>query len=139
MAARVARLQARMVEQDIDQSPFNEIEALFWQSGYANSEDRWRVCLVPCIFCSYGLESCPPIQAADGDLLCCQSEERRTVSTRRSAVPAPQVLSHREASVILAEHAAPLQFGHDHTPELLEHAREYRRRNYEAVAATRLE
>jgi hypothetical protein len=47
MAARAARLQARIVEQGIGLSLFDEMEALFWQSGYANSEDRWRVCLVP--------------------------------------------------------------------------------------------
>lgn len=47
MAARVAMLQARMVEQGIDLSLFDEMEALFWLSGYANSENRWRVCLVP--------------------------------------------------------------------------------------------
>jgi Xaa-Pro aminopeptidase len=47
MAARVARLQARMVEQGIGLSLFDEMEALFWLSGYANSENRWRVSLVP--------------------------------------------------------------------------------------------
>lgn len=30
-----------------------------------------------CVFCSYGSVPCPPIQAADGNPLCCQSEEGR--------------------------------------------------------------
>jgi hypothetical protein len=40
MAARVARLQARMMEQGIGLSLFDEMEALFWLSGYANSQNR---------------------------------------------------------------------------------------------------
>src|SRR5689334_17519724 len=47
MAARVAALQSRMVERGIDLALFDEMEALFWLSGYANSENRWRACLLP--------------------------------------------------------------------------------------------
>jgi Xaa-Pro aminopeptidase len=47
MAMRVAALQSRMVEGGIDLALFDEMEALFWLSGYANSENRWRACLVP--------------------------------------------------------------------------------------------
>jgi Xaa-Pro aminopeptidase len=47
MEARVARLRARMRERGIDLALFDEMEALFWLSGYANSENRWRACLVP--------------------------------------------------------------------------------------------
>lgn len=36
-----------MVERGIDLALFDEMEALFWLSGYANSENRWRACLVP--------------------------------------------------------------------------------------------
>ena len=36
-----------MVEQGIGLSLFDEMEALFWLSGYANSENRWRISLVP--------------------------------------------------------------------------------------------
>ena len=47
MAMRVAALRARMVEHGIDLALFDEMEALFWLAGYANSENRWRACLVP--------------------------------------------------------------------------------------------
>lgn len=47
MEQRVAKLQARMAERGIDLALFDEMEALFWLSGYANSENRWRACLVP--------------------------------------------------------------------------------------------
>ena len=36
-----------MAERGIDLALFDEMEALFWLSGYANSENRWRACLVP--------------------------------------------------------------------------------------------
>ena len=36
-----------MVKHGIDLALFDEMEALFWLSGYANSENRWRACLVP--------------------------------------------------------------------------------------------
>lgn len=47
MEGRVSRLRARMGERGIDLALFDEMEALFWLSGYANSENRWRACLVP--------------------------------------------------------------------------------------------
>lgn len=47
MQARLATLQARLVERGIDLALFDEMEALFWIAGYANSENRWRACLVP--------------------------------------------------------------------------------------------
>lgn len=47
MEARVAALQARMARQGIDLALFDEMEAMFWLSGYANSENRFRACLVP--------------------------------------------------------------------------------------------
>jgi Xaa-Pro aminopeptidase len=47
MQQRVAKLQARMAERGIGLALFDEMEALFWLSGYANSENRWRACLVP--------------------------------------------------------------------------------------------
>jgi Xaa-Pro aminopeptidase len=47
MAARVAALQSLMVKRGIDLALFDEMEALFWLSGYANSENRWRACVVP--------------------------------------------------------------------------------------------
>lgn len=41
-----------------------------------------------CVFCSYGSVPCPPIQAANGSSLCCQSEERRVVAEIRPALNA---------------------------------------------------
>lgn len=38
-----------------------------------------------CVFCSYGSVPCPPNQAADGNPLCCQSEEGREVAEIRPA------------------------------------------------------
>jgi Xaa-Pro dipeptidase len=36
-----------MAAQNVDLALFDEMEAIFWLSGYANSENRWRACLVP--------------------------------------------------------------------------------------------
>jgi Xaa-Pro aminopeptidase len=47
MAARVVALQALMAKRGVDLALFDEMEALFWLSGYANSENRWRACVVP--------------------------------------------------------------------------------------------
>jgi Xaa-Pro aminopeptidase len=47
MVARLAKLQAHMVKSGIELAIFDEMEAMFWLSGYANSENRWRACLVP--------------------------------------------------------------------------------------------
>ena len=47
MQARTTKVQALMAERGIDLALFDEMEALFWLSGYANSENRWRACLVP--------------------------------------------------------------------------------------------
>ncbi len=47
MQQRIAKLQTRMSERGIGLALFDEMEALFWLSGYANSENRWRVCLIP--------------------------------------------------------------------------------------------
>ncbi len=47
MAARVATLQSLMVKRGDDLALFDEMEAMFWLSGYANSENRWRACVVP--------------------------------------------------------------------------------------------
>lgn len=47
MEERVSRLRARMAQLHVDLALFDEMEALFWLSGYANSENRWRACLVP--------------------------------------------------------------------------------------------
>ena len=89
--------------------------------------------------CSYGSEPCPPDPGGRRRPVVLPKRGKAYCEHKKISSSAPQVISHRAAGVILAEHAAPLQFGHDHTPELLEHAREYRRRNDEAVAATRLE
>jgi Xaa-Pro dipeptidase len=47
MRGRVGQLQACMAQDRIELALFDEMEALFWLSGYANSENRWRACLVP--------------------------------------------------------------------------------------------
>ena len=47
MEERVSRLRARMAERRVDLALFDEMEALHWLAGYANSENRWRACLVP--------------------------------------------------------------------------------------------
>jgi Xaa-Pro dipeptidase len=47
MAARVAAVQSLMAKRGVDLAVFDEMEALFWLSGYANSENRWRACVVP--------------------------------------------------------------------------------------------
>ncbi len=49
MLSRVASLQARMAQQGTTLALFDEMEAMFWLSGYANSENRWRACLVPAV------------------------------------------------------------------------------------------
>jgi hypothetical protein len=36
-----------------------------------------------CVFCSYGSVPCPPIQAADANPLCCESEESRVAAEIR--------------------------------------------------------
>lgn len=47
MEGRVTKLRARMAQRGVDLALLDEMEALFWLSGYANSENRWRACLVP--------------------------------------------------------------------------------------------
>jgi hypothetical protein len=42
-----------------------------------------------CVFCSYGSVPCPPIQVADGNPLCCQSEESRVAAGIRPGVQRP--------------------------------------------------
>jgi hypothetical protein len=42
-----------------------------------------------CVFCSYGSVRCPPIQVADGNRLCCQSEESRVTAEIRPGVQRP--------------------------------------------------
>jgi alkylmercury lyase len=42
-----------------------------------------------CVFCSYGSVPCPPIQAADGNPMCCQSEESRVAAEIRPGVQRP--------------------------------------------------
>lgn len=42
-----------------------------------------------CVFCSYGSVPCPPIQVADGNPLCCRSEESRVAVEIRSGVRRP--------------------------------------------------
>lgn len=42
-----------------------------------------------CVFCSYGSVPCPPIQAAEGGPLCCQSEESRVAIEIRPSVQRP--------------------------------------------------
>jgi sarcosine oxidase delta subunit len=42
-----------------------------------------------CVFCSYGSVPCPPIQTADGNPLCCQSEESRAAAEIRPGVQRP--------------------------------------------------
>jgi hypothetical protein len=42
-----------------------------------------------CVFCSYGSVPCPPIQVADGNPLCCQSEESRVAAEIRPGVLRP--------------------------------------------------
>jgi Xaa-Pro aminopeptidase len=64
MEARVAKVQARMAESDVGLALFDEMEALFWISGYANSENRWRACLVPATG-----EPCFVIRALDASAL----------------------------------------------------------------------
>jgi hypothetical protein len=39
MTARNATLQSRMAKRGVDLAVFDEMEALFWLSGYANSEN----------------------------------------------------------------------------------------------------
>ena len=42
-----------------------------------------------CVFCSYGSVPCPPIQASNGRLLCCQSEEGSATTEIRHGVQRP--------------------------------------------------
>jgi hypothetical protein len=42
-----------------------------------------------CVFCSYGSVQCPPIQAAGGNPLCCQSEEGQVAAEIRPGVQRP--------------------------------------------------
>ena len=42
-----------------------------------------------CVFCSYASVPCPPIQLADGNPLCCQSDESRVTAEIRPGVQRP--------------------------------------------------
>jgi hypothetical protein len=42
-----------------------------------------------CVFCSYGSVPCPPIQASNGERLCCQSEESSMTTDIRPGVQRP--------------------------------------------------
>jgi hypothetical protein len=42
-----------------------------------------------CVFCSYGSVPCPPVQAANGTPLCCQSKESRMTAEIRPGVQRP--------------------------------------------------
>jgi hypothetical protein len=42
-----------------------------------------------CVFCSYGSVPCPPIQASDGEPLCCQSEEGLLTTEIRPGIQRP--------------------------------------------------
>jgi len=44
---RIARLRERLRAADVDVALFDEIEAMFWLSGYGNSENRWRCVGIP--------------------------------------------------------------------------------------------
>jgi len=57
-----------------------------------------------CVFCSYGSVPCPPIQASNGQPLCCQSSESRMAAEIRPGVSRPDwsvvtKLAAREALV----------------------------------------
>ncbi len=43
-----------------------------------------------CIFCSYGSVPCPPMQASNGEKLCCQSEVGNATTDIRPGVQRPR-------------------------------------------------